>query len=289
MYSNTVPFTEIIDAVKDGTGITNLRNLYPKIRRLIYRIEGEIGFGGTLLLKRVTYSVANGGILNHTRVRLPEDFVALESFGMCREGICPNNYKIQGNWLFFSKKVESFSLIYYCLLCDGEGNPMVSQTHKEAVISGLLYFLYQPRMWNHEGNLNMYKELQNYYDDRIGESRGNDVFPSSDKEWSQISQLMQMSRKDTVIYNSKEKCYLGIPEYTIHESEVIDEPQDDSSGTGNNNYLTQQEMASLPIYDSIQEATFDLGINKLFVYSNKNIHGVVSPINSVIGITRKLI
>jgi len=177
MYSKHILFEEIIEGVKDDTGIENLSNLYPKIRRLIYRCEQDIGFGNSLILKLKKYSTAAGTIVN-SRIKLPENIVQIESFGMCQEGICPGDYRIQGNYLFFCKPVSEFSFIYYTILCDGEGNPMVTQNHKEAVISGLSYYMYKPRVYNgNDGSVSYLKTLEKYYHDRIGEARGDDAMP----------------------------------------------------------------------------------------------------------------
>lgn len=219
MYSALVPFENIIDAIKDATGIQNLRNLYPQIRRFIYRAEKEIGFGGGLILKKIVYSTSNNTIVNN-KLKLPDDLLYLESFGMCQEGICPKDYKIQGNWFFLCRPIDKVSLIYYALLCDGEGNPVITENHFEAVVSGIKYFMYQPKVWNNEGNINMLKDLEKYYDDRIGEARGDDVFPTTKEEWSQIAQQLKMSTRDMLIYSQEKKCYCCVEE-TENEQVIV--------------------------------------------------------------------
>lgn len=44
-------------------------------------------------------------------------------------------------------------------------------------------------------------------------------------------------------------------------------------------------IADLPVYNSIEEATTALGVDKLFAFSEANIDGVPSPRNSIIGVT----
>lgn len=210
MYSPLVPFENIIDAVKDATGISNLRNLYPTVRRYVYRAEKEIGFGKGLILKRIKYSTSNNTIVNG-RLRLPDDIISIEEIGMCQEGVCPGDYKIQGNWIFLCKPITDFNFIYYTMMCDGEGNPAVTENHFEAVVSGVKFFMYQPKIWNNEGNLNFYKDLEKYYDDRIGEARGDDLMPTQ-AEWAKIGQKFKMSSRDILIYSEKERCYCCIEE-----------------------------------------------------------------------------
>lgn len=226
MYSNLVPFENIIDAVKDETGLTNLSNLYPQIRRFIYRIEKDIGFGGGALLKKITYSKSDNTIVD-LKFKLPSDLLYLESVGMCNEGLCPGDYRIQGTWGFLCKDVESFSLLYYTIICDGEGNPAITENHFDTVVAGIKYYLYEPKLWNGEGNLNYGVSLRQYYFDRIGEAIGNDVMPSN-KEWSKISQLLRMSYRDILIYSSQKKCYCSVNESA--NNQVIEE-----TGTTENN------------------------------------------------------
>lgn len=227
MYSALVPFENIVDAVKDSTGIQNLRNLYPKIRRLVYRAEKEIGFGGALVLKKIVYSTSDNTIVNN-KAKLPDDLMYIESVGMCKEGLCPKDYKLQGNWMFLCRPIEKFTLIYYTLLCDGEGNPIITENHFEAVVAGLTYFMYAPKIFNNEGSMSVYKELQKYYDDRIGEARGDDVFPTTPEEWSQIAQTLKMSYRDILIYSPEKKCFCCIDQSENEQVISIDGPGTDT-------------------------------------------------------------
>jgi hypothetical protein len=220
MYSNLVPFETILETVKDDTGITNLRNLYPKIRRLVLRVERDLGYGGTSLLKRVTYYPVDN------KIKLPADMVQLEAVGMCQEGVCPGDYRIQGNYMFFcgDKKIEKFSLIYYALLVDGEGNPVTTENHMEAISAGISYYLYRPRRFNDKGSRATYRDLEDYYHDRIGEARGNDFMPNTMEEWSKAASLLQMSSADVLAYSETERCFCSVP--------VGDIPEEDTAYNG---------------------------------------------------------
>lgn len=210
MYSKIIPFENIIDGIKDETGIQNLRNLYPMIRRFIYRAERDIGFGYGLLLKKIDYKKSDGTILDF-KIRLPEDLIKIEEVGTSSQGFCPDDYRHQGNFLFLCRDIDEFSLIYYAMLCDGEGNPAITENHFEAVLAGVKYFMYQPKMWNNEGSINFYKQLELFYYERIGEAIGNDVMPSTDREWSDISKYLKMSYRDMLIYSDHTKSYDCIP------------------------------------------------------------------------------
>ena len=212
MHSGLVKFEEILEDVKDDTGISNIRNLRPRVRRLIYRCQKDIGFGEAVVLKKIKYYKEDGTISANNSIKLPDDFIKIESYGTCQEGICPDSYNKQGNFLFFCHNVDEFTLIYYALLCDGEGWPMVSENHREAVVSGIAHWLYKPKVFNGEGSMNVFKEMERYYEDRIGEARGMDVWPNTEAEWSQIANLMKSSLSQTLIYNSEEKCYCCVEE-----------------------------------------------------------------------------
>lgn len=63
-------------------------------------------------------------------------------------------------------------------------------------------------------------------------------------------------------------------------SDLINDGED-----GTNPFITGLNLSQAPIYNSMQDAVAAIGLNKLFRYSETNSHGVVSPYNSVIGIT----
>lgn len=248
MYSNLIPFENIVDAISDATGIKNLRNHYPQIRRFIRRSEKDIGYGSTLLLKRITYKISDGTILPDSnggpgKIKLPDDLVSIEAVGMCYEGICPENYVHQGQYLFLCNHFDEFSLIYYSLLCDGNGNPTVSENHEEAVIAGVLWRMYQPKIWNREGDRTTYKELNQEYEDRCGEARGKDVMPT-EQEWSKIASILRSSSLDLMVLN-KEKCYMCVPEY---ENKQILDPSIDT--TNDMVYFWQYDDLSIDISDA---------------------------------------
>jgi hypothetical protein len=110
MYSNLVPFDNILESIKDDTEMTNLTNLLPRIRRLVYRTEKDIGFGASLILRKVVYKTSDNTIIYdgyQYKLKLPDDVVHIEKIGICEENkICPGDYRLQGNWMFFSKKQQ---------------------------------------------------------------------------------------------------------------------------------------------------------------------------------------
>jgi hypothetical protein len=218
MYSNIVPFTDVVQAVKDETGEKNLRNLYPMIARHVYRVEKDIGFGGGLLLKKMKFSTSDSTIVNN-KIKLPADLIKIEEVGTCQDGITPQSYNHQGNYLFLcNPNITDFTLIYYTMLCDGEGNPVITENHFDAVVAGIKFYMYQPKLWNAEGNMKYGQELKAYYFDRVGEAIGNDVMPTTKAEWAQIAQHLRMSYSDMLIYSEEDNCYGCVSEVINPES-----------------------------------------------------------------------
>lgn len=256
MYSNIVPFENIVDAVKDETGITNLTNLYPTLRRLIYRCERDIGFGYGLIIKKVRYSIADGTIVSG-RIKLPQDLIKIESFGTCEGGLCPGKYVHQGNFLFFCSSIPFFDLVYYTMLNDGNGNPCVTENHFDCVVAGIKFYLYQPKLWNNEGNLNFGRELKQYYFDRIGEAIGDDVMPTTKEEWSQIAGQLRMSYRDTLIYDQKKNCYCAVP---IGINDAFLPPEEEQIQDGSIIYYWQYNdlISNISLAPDIDEAFLDV-------------------------------
>lgn len=254
MYSRIVPFENIITAVQDETDITNLRNILPKIRRLVYRCERDIGFGYGLIIKKIPYSIADGTI-SEGRIRLPDDLIKIESFGTCEGGLCPGKYNHQGNYLFFCSTIESFDLVYYTMLNDGEGNPCVTENHFDAIVAGIVWYLAKPKRWNKEFTAKDLMGFQIYYFDRIGEAIGDDVMPTTKEEWSMISGHLRMSYRDVLIYDSQKECYTCVP--TGVNNETLIPGTDDSDDIV---YNWQYEDLNSDISDAIliDQAFLDL-------------------------------
>lgn len=184
MLSGPVFFEEVVQEVKDLTGITNLRPQYGKIRRAIMKAEQDIGAGGFIIRKRKDYVNGDGGY-DGTNIVLPEDFVWEYSHAKLSQGT------INGKILTLNcpPGPDEISMYYMGWLLDDSGNPITTRNHLEAVVLGCIFRLYSSQYFLGNGNYNQYKEYQIQYNDMVMAARGNDAFPT-EEEWIQIGRIL---------------------------------------------------------------------------------------------------
>lgn len=207
MISGIVPFYEIVESVKDETGIKNMRPLYDKIRRLIFRAERIIGCGGSVRLKKKVYTT-NGQLF----FRYPEDLVEIEGVGYNCHQIASCDIKKREDGFRLREAKDKVVLLYWALNVDDEGNPVVTRNHEEAVVAFIVWKLYSSRAFLGLGNFNMKKDYEYIFNSEVGAARGNDAFPTLE-EYAQIAELSTMDRRllfkaDLSGYNY---CDDGIP------------------------------------------------------------------------------
>jgi hypothetical protein len=193
MISGPVPFYEIIQSVKDETGIENLRPHYEKIRRLIFRAEREIGYGGSVVIKKKVY------IFNKDYAGkyfpFPEDFIELEGIGIDSCPIPQCSYQKTTDGIRFNKQTDKdIVLLYWGLSVDTEGNPITTRNHEEAVVAYVVWKLYSPKIFLGIGNMNAAKNYEQEFVNLLLESRGDDAFPTLE-EWNDIGALSYTDRR----------------------------------------------------------------------------------------------
>jgi len=217
MYSNLVPFETILQQIQDDNGIDNINSMKPAILRHISRIEKDLGYGASVILKKIKFSKLNGGIVTdgkRFKVKIPADVVSLEAVGMCTQGMCPDDYIIQGNYLFFCEGFsrDEFNLIYYALLLDGNGNPVIPENHAEAITAGVTYFINRPRYYNREIGKQVYLDMEIEYENRLAEAIGDDVMPSTPEEWERIANTWKYSTMEALLYSHINRCFCNVKE-----------------------------------------------------------------------------
>ena len=222
MISGIVPFEEIVQAVKDETGIENIRPFYEKIRRLIFRGEREIGYGGSVVLMKKTYHVA--GITNSNPnfgkyFVFPEDFIEFEGVGQDCKKITENKYLISSEGMRFHKKQDKdIVLLYWGLGVDEHGYPMVTRNHEEAVIAYIVWKLYSPKIFLGIGNMNAKDDYKQAFTMALLEARGDDAFPTLE-QWNAIGQLSYTDRRTLIDQPVHSYDYCAEYEDEIDESE----------------------------------------------------------------------
>ena len=182
MVSGIVYFDEIVENIKDVTGIENMRPLYSRIRRFCYNCELDIGAGGVLVLKKKEFNIGDG-FYDGVTLRLPEDFAHEWTYGSMLNGI------VQGNvFRLFNKGPDQIDFKYLGFLLDEEGNPFTTRNRLPAVVAYSVYRLYSSRYFMGTGNNNQYQIYKMEYEDAVMAARGNDAFPS-EEEWNAIGAI----------------------------------------------------------------------------------------------------
>jgi hypothetical protein len=232
MISGIVPFEEIVQSVKDETGIANMRPYYDKIRRLIFRGEREIGYGGSVVLKKQVYK--NPTHYNGKYFPFPEDFMELEGIGQCCVPVPRCNYTPTADGIRFkTTQTKDVVLLYWGLYCDEQGYPVCTRNHEEAIIAFIVWKMYRPKIFLGTGNMNAHKDYEQTFNNFLLEARGDDAFPTLE-EWNEIALLSYSDRRGLLMYPTAgyNYCTEDIKENCI-------EINDGSSGGGGETNLRE--------------------------------------------------
>lgn len=195
MISGPVPFDEIVQAVADQTGITNIRNYIDRIRRLLFRAERKIGYGGSVVLKRCVLQKNINGF-NGQYVKFPEDYIEFEGIGDTVAGhrIMSRDYVITSDGIRLRCIQDKVTLLYWGLSCDGYGNPITTRNHEEAVIAFIVWQLYQVRRFVDKGNANTNIDYEMRWERYRDAARGEDAWPTLD-EFNELAMLSYADRR----------------------------------------------------------------------------------------------
>lgn len=198
MISGIVPFEEIVQSIKDETGIENARPFYEKFRRLMFRAEREIGYGGSVEIKKKTFILE--GVTNSIPgfgkyFKFPEDFIEFEGVGKgcCQIASC--HYSITSEGIRFkNKQTKNVVLLYWGINTDDNGYPIVTRNHEEAVIAFIVWKIYSQRIFLGIGNMNANINYEQKFTSLLLESRGDDAFPTLE-QWNAIGKLSYTDRR----------------------------------------------------------------------------------------------
>jgi len=196
MISGVVPFEEIVQSVKDETGIENIRPLYEKIRRLIFRAEREIGYGGTVEIMKKTYPVpSNIDSSINKYFKFPEDLIEFEGIGQncCKVPSCKYTAAAEGV-RFKEHQTKPIVVLYWGIKTDDNGYPIVTRNHEEAVVAFIVWKLYSQRIFLGIGNMNAKKDYEQSFISLLLEARGDDAFPTIE-QWEDLGKLSYVDRR----------------------------------------------------------------------------------------------
>ena len=183
MISRIVYFDEVVEGIKDATGIENAAPLHDKIRRFIFKAEEGLGAGGLIVRKKKTY-IKGDGYYDGKTILMPADFVGEFSYGDLGLG------NFVGDRLeLYCDGPQELDLRYMGFLLDDNNNPVTTGNHLDAVVAYAVYRMYSARIFLKTGNANIYKMFRQEWYDAVGEARGKDVFPT-EEQWIGIGKTM---------------------------------------------------------------------------------------------------
>ena len=181
MISSLYSFDQLIQDIKTETGIKNLENRYNEIIQLIARAEYEINPYAGFLMKKVMLFYKGNGTFDGKSIKKPKDMVSIDKVGCCNHGLCDGSYyENVSHVTLCGKQRDSVKFAYWALQHDGNGYPFVSYNHASAVVAFVVWKLYSGKVFMAEGSIQTQLYLEQQFDMRCGEARGEDMFPSAE-------------------------------------------------------------------------------------------------------------
>jgi len=203
MNSGLVPFEEMLEDLKDQTGIKNTEPYLEKLRRLAFKAEREIGYSGAIVLKKVIYFKDNTNF-DGQRIWLPQDYLEFRRADSAYGEINRRKYLVSGNYLHFTDGIsrDSVAIFYYGLMSDGFGNPCITRNHQQAVVDYWKWRIKSPMafMSNQRSDRALERDYEQDWKDSRDAAQGNDVWPENDQEWATLSVVGSMSSQQLMAY-----------------------------------------------------------------------------------------
>lgn len=204
MKSAYVNFNEIVLDVMDETGITNLANKEPSIRRMVSNAEKDINpYSGFFTLKTVKF-YKGGPWFDGTVLIKPDDFMELDKVGSCKCKLCPGDYIETGTHIILCKNApsDSITISYWAINCDGYGNPVTTENHRRAVVAYIVWKLNSQKIFINNGSVRNLMFYQESYDILAKAARGHDAFPT-EEDIEGMHYIMKVANHE--IYNATPK------------------------------------------------------------------------------------
>lgn len=177
-------FYDIVEGVKEETGITNLVNRYNEINRLIVRAERDINpYAGHFIVKTIRYKKGTVNF-NGKHIRIPADLIeVLAVYDKSEHGRTKLEIRNHENShiLLCNDRINDTAVLrYWATQNDPEGHPYVPYTHYESVIKLIVWKFYSQRFYQNDGNLNAKLVFQDDYERSVRAARGFDIFPTEE-------------------------------------------------------------------------------------------------------------
>jgi hypothetical protein len=284
MHSGFVTFDEIILRVKDETGITNLVPYYERIKRMIFQAERQIGYFGSVVRKRIKYTVANN-TFNGIQFQVPKDYVEFEGISYENdENYFPAEaFNVNTSYVTLNisqKEKDEIYLTYTGMVCDGLGNPITTMNHEEAVVSYIVWKLYNVKAFLDvgRGSKNYVFQLKMAWEDYRDAARGHDAFPNNWKDFQKLGMLFNSSPLEAMMLpndNGNNHYETPIASCVLNGYIEIDEVQ-----SGVLIYYWQYDSPSVPasIINSISEDFINLQLFNTLENFNQ---GILIPYISI--------
>lgn len=263
MESGYVHAETVINEAAERLGISNPEAYRLRFKKLLIDAEKKIGTIGTVGFKYYLYEVGSSQFPLGDRLLVPHDLIdnltILDSSG-CEIDSC--SYNIQGNYIRFSPiRTTPIIIKYRGVLLDINGDALIPNNHFEASTCYLMYMYISTRYHTGKSPRYMYKDAQIEWRDRLGEARGNDLFPD-EKGIIEAGQALYNAR----ICKAGQKCCDACTSKNI--GDLIDE------------YFTSNEdqdmlYGSIPLNVLVEEP-FDLTdslIGTLFSATKEEVEG----------------
>ena len=180
MISGYVDISNIIYEASERLGISNSEAYEMRFMRLILDAEMKIGTGMITATKIVLHQPGSISFFDGQRLNVPAELVdSLCVFDSDKNLINRSCYAVVGKKIIFTKvQTTPIILTYNGIEFDVNNEPVVSQNHKEAVVSYLVYMETTTRYHSKKAAHYEFVDSREWFQDRMGEARGNDGFPT---------------------------------------------------------------------------------------------------------------
>jgi hypothetical protein len=180
MISGYVDISNVIYEACERLGISNSEAYEMRFMRLILDAEMKIGTGMITAKKVVLYQPGSDRFLDGKRLNVPPELVdSLCIYDSYKMAIPRNCYDVIGKRIIFSNtQTTPIILTYNGIEFDINDQPVISQSHKEAVVSYLVYMETTTRYHSKKAAHYEFVDSREWFQDRMGEARGDDAFPT---------------------------------------------------------------------------------------------------------------